>query len=230
MSYLDDSTPLNVIIIPGTYDSHALKGTICALQGADTKDQIAEMPLDICGAISSLFLHQGLQGVGLMQYIGEKTSACQDRRVAWQLIAGVRYIDLRIGEGWTLRHGRVGLPGTIFTAGAGIRDFLKTKPSETVLLQTKWDQDSFLNGNRKTDPPNFGRGLRDVLKNIFSDYVDLKKQEWPTLGQARGKVVLCNERSQFKGRGLAKEASSNLQTIGTRTGSRECCWRRTRRW
>jgi len=218
MSYLDDSTPLNSITIPGTHNSHALKGTICALQGSDIGDQLAEKAADIYGTIGSLFTGVGLQGVGLMQDIGEKTGACQDRAIAWQLIAGVRCIDLRIGDGWTLRHGRVGLPGIIFTACAGIRDFLKANPSETVLLQAKWDLESFLTSNRKPEPPNFGRDLRDVLKNIFGDYIDLKEQESPTLGQARGKVVLCNERSQFKGRGLAKEASSNLKAIWDKYG------------
>lgn len=218
MRDLDDSTPLNTLTIPGTHNSHALKGTICALQGSDLKDQIAEKAANICGAIGSLFLRHDLQGVGLMQDIGEKTGACQDRSVAWQLIAGVRYIDLRLGEGWTLRHGRVGLPGTIFTVGAAIRDFLKANPSETVLLQAKWDHESFLTGNRKPEPPNLGCDLREVLKNIFGDYVDLQQHASPTLGQARGKVVLCNERSQFHGRGLAVQASSDLQAIWDNDG------------
>lgn len=218
MSYLDDSTRLNDITIPGTHNSHALAGTILALQGSNLSDQIANKAVDIFGGIGSFFTGHGLAGAGLMQDIGEKTGACQDRSIAWQLTAGIRYIDLRVGEGWTMRHGRVGLPGTLFTVLAVIQDFLRGNPSETVLLQVKWDHESFLTGERKPDPPNFARDLAGILANIFGEYLDVAR-EVPTLSQARGKLVLANDRgNNFKGRGLAKQASSNLDKIWKEKG------------
>ena len=57
-----------------------------------------------------------------------------------------------------------------------------------------------------------------MLRTIFGDFVDRKEDESPSLGQARGKVVLCNERRLFKGRGLAGQASSDLRAIWDKDG------------
>lgn len=121
--------------------------------------------------------------------------ACQNTTIAEQLNSGIRFLDVRcrvIGESFAIHHGAYYqnlMFGDVLTA---CRDFLNAHPSETVLMRVKqeYSQDSNATFRRIFDDYLDGRGWRPLFR--IGDGL-------PTLGAARGKVVLLGDNGGLPG-------------------------------
>ncbi|MFJ9467632.1 phosphatidylinositol-specific phospholipase C domain-containing protein [Streptomyces caniferus] len=118
--------------------------------------------------------------------IGGPWVACQNTSVAAQLDAGIRFLDVRcraIDSVFAIHHGAFYqelMFGDVLNA---CRAFLQAHPSETVLMRVKQE---------------YSEVGAEEFRRIFGIYLDDKGYRslfrldagLPTLGQARGKVVL----------------------------------------
>lgn len=121
-------------------------------------------------------------------------SRCQSLGIAEQLDAGVRYLDIRLGdpeksgEALRLMHDltvrKTGLFGGTLTLDEVLEDcraFLAQHPSEKVLFAVKHEHGD-MSGT------DFQRILLDVIQKDESLW--LLRDRIPTLGEARGRLVL----------------------------------------
>ncbi|MEU8995749.1 phosphatidylinositol-specific phospholipase C domain-containing protein [Streptomyces caniferus] len=118
--------------------------------------------------------------------IGGPWVACQNTSVAAQLAAGIRFLDVRcraIDSVFAIHHGAFYqelMFGDVLNA---CRAFLQAHPSETVLMRVKQE---------------YSEVGAEEFRRIFGIYLDDKGYRslfrldagLPTLGQARGRVVL----------------------------------------
>jgi len=120
-------------------------------------------------------------------------SKCQSLGVGEQLDAGFRYLDIRLGtdektEGFKLMHGftncKTGLFGGALKLDAVLADcyaFLDRNPTETVLFAVKYEH---------------GDLDAAAVQTRLAAYIAENPDKWwlgdtlPTLGEARGKLVL----------------------------------------
>lgn len=116
-------------------------------------------------------------------------SSCQDLSIKEMLKIGVRAFDLRVnGENMVhsftkCKKSHFGKPLTVFDVMADIADFLKSNPTETVLVFYK------------NDGKISGQDCLDLLKEKIINkgksiwYLDNK---FPCLNEVRGKIILLN--------------------------------------
>ncbi|MEW2140033.1 phosphatidylinositol-specific phospholipase C [Streptomyces sp. NPDC005409] len=121
--------------------------------------------------------------------------ACQNTSISEQLDSGVRFLDVRCrvtGGSFAIHHGSFYqnlMFGDVLVACA---DFLAAHPSETVLMRLKQEYSTDSDG---------------TFRAVFDDYLD--RRGWrplfrisdtlPSLGQARGKVVLLADNGGLPG-------------------------------
>lgn len=106
----------------------------------------------------------------------------QDLTIAEQLAAGVRYLDVRcrhVSDGFALYHGAIDQNQTFAELLATLEDFLAAHPSETIIASIK--EEATPTGNTRAFEATFASYLTD--RWLTTDAV-------PTLGDARGKIVL----------------------------------------
>ncbi|MET9721625.1 phosphatidylinositol-specific phospholipase C [Streptomyces zaomyceticus] len=122
-------------------------------------------------------------------------SECQNTTVAQQLDSGIRFLDVRCrvtGGSFAIHHG-VSYQNMMFgDVLVACRDFLAAHPSETVLMRVKQEYSSDSDA---------------TFRAIFDDYLD--NRGWrslfrigdtvPSLGEARGKVVLIADNGGLPG-------------------------------
>lgn len=113
------------------------------------------------------------------------SAKCQSLTLAQQLAAGVRYFDVRcrhVEDAFAIFHGPVDQLQTFDDVLATMTEFLDTHPTETVLMSVK----------EESEPISVTRSFEDT----FATYVERDRDRWyladtvPTLGDARGKIVL----------------------------------------
>ncbi|WP_329281195.1 phosphatidylinositol-specific phospholipase C [Streptomyces sp. NBC_00691] len=122
-------------------------------------------------------------------------SECQNTTIAQQLAAGIRFLDVRCrvtGGSFAIHHGASFQNIMFGDVLVACRDFLAAHPSETVLMRVKQEYSS-------DSDATFGA--------IFTDYLD--NRGWrslfrigdtvPSLGEARGKVVLIADNGGLPG-------------------------------
>ncbi|HET6855662.1 MAG TPA: phosphatidylinositol-specific phospholipase C [Streptomyces sp.] len=127
--------------------------------------------------------------------VGGPWVACQNTSIAEQLNSGVRFLDVRCratGDSFAIHHGAYYqnlMFGDILIA---CQDFLRARPSETVLMRVKQEYSEVADAE---------------FRRIFDLYLDQKgwrplfriDSGLPTLGQARGKVVLLADNGGLPG-------------------------------
>lgn len=111
---------------------------------------------------------------------------CQAWGVRKQLDVGVRFVDLRVGTGFKMVHGRSDLNGTLWNVIDEINGFLHDHPSETVVVSIKWDEET-LGGTVIPEPSTFGPDMDKMTRERGSWYTGTTI---PTLDDVRGKTVL----------------------------------------
>ncbi|MGW4686802.1 phosphatidylinositol-specific phospholipase C [Streptomyces sp. NPDC004244] len=121
--------------------------------------------------------------------------ACQNTSIAEQLDSGIRFLDVRCrvtGGSFAIHHGSF-YQGLMFgDVLVACRDFLAAHPRETVLMRVR--QEYSTEGDA-------------VFRAVFDDYLD--RRGWrplfriadtlPTLGRARGAVVLLADNGGLPG-------------------------------
>lgn len=125
--------------------------------------------------------------------IGGPNVACQRRTIAEQLDAGIRFLDIRcrsFHSAFAVHHAAV-YQGLLFgNVLLTCEAFLRAHPSETVLLR--------LGQEFSTVPDTEFRRVFDLYLAGFRKLLRLDAT-LPTLGQARGKVVLLADNAKLPG-------------------------------
>nr|WP_180218813.1 phosphatidylinositol-specific phospholipase C [Streptomyces albus] len=120
---------------------------------------------------------------------------CQDTLIADQLLAGVRFLDVRcraIDGVFAIHHGAFFQHLMFGDVLIACRDFLAAHPGETVLMRVKQEYSDVSDAE---------------FRKIFDVYLDQKgwrslfrlDSTLPTLGEARGKVVLLADNGGLPG-------------------------------
>ncbi|MBC9719181.1 phosphatidylinositol-specific phospholipase C [Streptomyces sp. TRM66268-LWL] len=120
---------------------------------------------------------------------------CQNWTFAQQLAAGVRFLDIRCrvtGGSYAIHHGAFFQNLMFGDVLAACREFLAAHPSETVLMRVKQEYSQV--GDAE-------------FRAVFDDYLDNRGWRplfhiggsWPSLGTARGKVVLMADNGGLPG-------------------------------
>ncbi|MER0242958.1 phosphatidylinositol-specific phospholipase C [Streptomyces sp. HSW2009] len=125
--------------------------------------------------------------------IGGARIACQGRTIAEQLDAGIRYLDVRCRSyhsALVVHHGAVAQQLLFGSVLLTCEAFLRAHPSETVLLR--------LGQEHSTVPDAEFRRVFDLYQAGFRRLLRLDAT-LPTLGQARGKVVLLADHPKLPG-------------------------------
>lgn len=124
------------------------------------------------------------------------TAKCQNLTIDEQLIAGVRFLDIRcrhINNSFTIHHGQIYQNLNFDDVLTAVIGFLTAYPTESVLMSIK----------EEYTPENNTRSFEQT----FDAYVQQNSGRWylkdtvPTLSQARGKIVLLR---RFGAGGLPK--------------------------
>ncbi|QGZ50120.1 phosphatidylinositol-specific phospholipase C domain-containing protein [Streptomyces sp. QHH-9511] len=121
--------------------------------------------------------------------------ACQNTTIAQQLESGIRFLDIRCrvtGDSFAIHHGAYYQNMMFGDVLVACRAFLAAHPSETVLMRVKQE---------------YSEDSDATFRRIFDDYLDVRG--WrslfrigdglPTLGQARGRVVLLADNAGLPG-------------------------------
>ncbi|XP_052002664.1 uncharacterized protein LOC127657791 [Xyrauchen texanus] len=119
-----------------------------------------------------------------MALYGGPAAKCQSLSLEHQLLAGIRYLDLRVsGENLKIKHGIFYQHITFPEVLNIIKDFLSKHKSETVLVRVK--------------PVNWFKGrVQNLIQNIINNDNDVWiSNSIPNIGDVRGKVVLVQKES-----------------------------------
>ena len=112
-------------------------------------------------------------------------AATQSMDIPNQLLAGIRFLDLRCGYdeagNLQMRHGTIALKGTLQDVVTSIASFLSKNRSEVVIASIKWDQSGV------NEPDTFGPAVGKVIQTIGSWYTGTSV---PLVRDCRGKIVL----------------------------------------
>jgi 1-phosphatidylinositol phosphodiesterase len=120
---------------------------------------------------------------------------CQDLTVGAQLNAGIRFLDVRCrvtGDAFAIHHAAFYQNLMFGDVLVACRDFLAAHPAETVLMRVKQE---------------YSEESDEAFRRIFDLYLDQKgwrplfhiDAALPSLGQARGKVVLLADNGGLPG-------------------------------
>ncbi|WP_318208468.1 MULTISPECIES: phosphatidylinositol-specific phospholipase C [unclassified Streptomyces] len=126
---------------------------------------------------------------------GGPWSECQNTTIAQQLASGIRFLDIRCrvtGGSFAIHHGASYQNMMFGDVLIACRDFLAAHPSETVLMRVKqeYSSDSDATFRAVFDDYLNNRGWRSLFR--IGDTV-------PSLGEARGKVVLIADNGGLPG-------------------------------
>ncbi|MER6607564.1 phosphatidylinositol-specific phospholipase C [Streptomyces sp. NPDC000927] len=138
---------------------------------------------------------------------GGPWTECQNTSIADQLSSGIRFLDVRCrvtGGSFAIHHG-ASYQNMMFGDVLGACwDFLAAHPTETVLMRVKQEY------SEESDA---------TFRAVFDDYLDVRgwrplfriDPALPSLGQARGKVVLLADNGGLPGVRYADPALFDIQ-------------------
>ncbi len=138
---------------------------------------------------------------------GGPWTECQNTTIAQQLQSGIRFLDVRcrITSGsFAIHHGAAFQNMMFGDVLIACRDFLVERPSETVLMRVKQEYSS------ESDA---------AFRAVFDDYLDVRgwrslfrlDSTLPSLGGARGKVVLLADNGGLPGVRYGDQALFDIQ-------------------
>lgn len=154
--------------------------SVTAAQEISNSDWMRKLPdktplqkISLPGTHNTVALHEPFPGV----------AACQNLKLAEQLDSGVRYLDLRcrhLNDKLHLYHGIINQHLTFTDALVTIEAHLKKHPSETIILSITEER----RAKENTRP------FLATLKTHLNANNCWLKDTLPSLGQARGKMIL----------------------------------------
>ena len=138
---------------------------------------------------------------------GGPWTECQNTTVTDQLLSGIRFLDVRcrVTDGSFAIHHGAAYQNMMFGDVLGACwDFLAAHPTETVLMRVKQE---------------YSEESDDTFRRVFDDYLDVRgwrplfriDPALPSLGQARGKVVLLADNGGLPGVRYADPALFDIQ-------------------
>ncbi|MFF9350744.1 phosphatidylinositol-specific phospholipase C [Streptomyces sp. NPDC014734] len=138
---------------------------------------------------------------------GGPWTECQNTTIAEQLDSGLRFLDVRcrVTDGSFAIHHGASYQNLMFGDVLGACwDFLAAHPAETVLMRVKQE---------------YSEDGDDTFRRIFDDYLDVRgwrplfhiDPALPSLGQARGSVVLLADNGGLPGVRYADSALFDIQ-------------------
>ncbi|WP_066946231.1 phosphatidylinositol-specific phospholipase C [Streptomyces lushanensis] len=127
--------------------------------------------------------------------VGGLWVACQNTTVAAQLNSGIRFLDVRcraFDNAFSIHHAAFYQNLNFDDVLGACRDFLRAHPSETVLMRLKqeYSEESDAEFRRIFDTYLDGKGWRSLFRLDGG---------LPTLGEARGRVVLLADNGGLPG-------------------------------
>lgn len=140
------------------------------------------------------------------------TAECQDLSITDQLKAGVRYFDIRcrhIGNAFVIHHGEVYQKISFNDVLTQCLSFLKSNPSETILMSMK--EEHTATGNTRS------------FEQTFNSYVEKNPSKWnldkdlSKLGALRGKIKLIRRFSATVPKGVQATSWKNNTTFSINT-------------
>ncbi len=139
------------------------------------------------------------KGLSLISIPGTHDSATYKARgsvrtqtwsITKQLVAGVRFLDIRTrrtGKSFAIHHGAFFVDMMFGSVMDEVTAFLQKHPKEVILMRVK--------GNETTAAPN-SSSIKDIWNAYmkqYDRYVYKGSNTLPTLGQARGKIVVLRD-------------------------------------
>jgi len=124
------------------------------------------------------------------------TTACQSLTLARQLQAGVRFVDLRCrhqNDRFRIYHAPVDQQVSFADCLATLTRFLKANPSETIIVSIKEEH----------KPADVTRSFLATLETYLAADVWWLREDLPTLGQVRGKLILLRRFASSKALGIS---------------------------
>ncbi|MET7760990.1 phosphatidylinositol-specific phospholipase C [Streptomyces sp. NPDC005393] len=126
---------------------------------------------------------------------GGPWTECQNTTIADQLNSGIRFLDIRcraFDNAFPIHHGAFYQNLNFDDVLGACRSFLSAHPSETVLMRVKqeYSEESAAEFRRIFDTYLDGKGWRSLFR---------LDSTLPTLGQARGRVVLLADSDNMPG-------------------------------
>ncbi|MET7901095.1 phosphatidylinositol-specific phospholipase C [Streptomyces sp. NPDC005355] len=126
---------------------------------------------------------------------GGPWTECQNTTIADQLNSGIRFLDIRcraFDNAFPIHHGAFYQRLNFDDVLGACRSFLSAHPSETVLMRVKqeYSEESAAEFRRIFDTYLDGKGWRSLFR---------LDNTLPTLGQARGRVVLLADSDNMPG-------------------------------
>jgi 1-phosphatidylinositol phosphodiesterase len=137
----------------------------------------------------------GSHDSGALYSVADLAGKCQDLTIAEQLVAGVRYLDVRLqasNNALYVVHGFINEGLSFESLLKSVVSFLGSHPSESVLLSVK----------EEAKPSFSSKSFDTLLSEAVTSYGDyfLSDRRLPSsLGNARGKMVLL---SRYSGNSL----------------------------
>ena len=101
---------------------------------------------------------------------------CQNTTIATQLQAGIRYFDIRVDEGLNIKHSSVDCKIDFSDVMNDFKEYLSLHPGEVILMELS--------------NSSSGEEVAGPLSSYLNDPIMWTGNYIPTLGEARGKVVL----------------------------------------
>ena len=178
-------------------------GAASAAGGADwmarLDDTVTLAALSIPGTHNSIARFEPLAG----------TAKCQDLRIPAQLEAGVRFLDLRcrhLNDAFRMHHGAVDQRVDFSTVQDQLLAFLREHPGETVIASIA--ETHAAEGATRSFEETFLEETGGARAQWWL------KPAWPTLGEARGKIVLFRRFAAEGAAGIDATAWRNNATFG----------------
>lgn len=142
---------------------------------------------------------------------------CQTYGPAAQLAMGVRFFDLRPSDspGMQIFHGPVDVEDSLFDVLTSCRKFLTAHPTETILVLIKQE-------HTDSDAATFGARWRKTTRS-FSDIL-YTSSHLPSLGKARGKVVVISRAAGVPGVPWSKAVVSDDYQVDSPEDARNRKW------
>ena len=119
--------------------------------------------------------HDSCTGTIDLSTIPNKMAQCQNTSIAIQLEHGIRYFDIRVDENQNIKHGSIDCDVDFGDVMNDFKSYLQRYPKEVILMELS-NVDDF--------------DLESKLSSYLNDNIMYTGSSIPTLGQARGKVVL----------------------------------------
>lgn len=142
---------------------------------------------------------------------------CQSYGPRDQLEMGVRFLDLRVNdnEDMEISHGPIRVDNSLVHVLNGCREFLDEHPTETILVSIKQE-------HTKSDKTRLAKRWQSTTTQ-FKDILHTSSR-LPTLGAARGKVVVITRAAGVPGVKWESASVSDDYKVGSKDDAKNKKW------